>query len=74
MYIVGTFAILTPITNSLLYLFRVCAIYGYSKAITAFFGFWWLAVIGTNFLVPFGLHGSVSQVFYATPAKYRRTG
>lgn len=64
LYISGMIYALALIATSLVFLCRVRVIYSYSKAITTFFGFWWLAVVGTSLLVPFGVDARVGYIFY----------
>lgn len=44
-------------STSLLFFFRVRAVYGNSKIITAFFGFVWVAILGLSVLVPMAING-----------------
>jgi len=41
--------------TSLLFLFRVKAIYNHSKIVTAFFGFLWIAIAGLSILILIGI-------------------
>ncbi|KAF7979705.1 hypothetical protein HWV62_41044 [Athelia sp. TMB] len=43
-------------TNNILFFIRARAVYGNSRAVSAFFGFWFLVVLGTSISVPFGLY------------------
>ncbi|KZP25250.1 hypothetical protein FIBSPDRAFT_821220 [Athelia psychrophila] len=54
-HMVDIFFILSTITNNLLLLIRVRAVYGKSRSITAFFGFWYLAVLGTASASPWAM-------------------
>ncbi|KAF8180724.1 hypothetical protein K438DRAFT_1841713 [Mycena galopus ATCC 62051] len=45
-------------SNSLLFFFRVRAIYGRTRAVTIAFGLLWIAVLGTSILVPFAARGA----------------
>jgi len=50
------FEIAVPAT-SLLFFFRVKAVYNHSRIITAFFGFIWLAIAGVSILIMLGITG-----------------
>ncbi|KZP25247.1 hypothetical protein FIBSPDRAFT_1041706 [Athelia psychrophila] len=51
-YLVSAFVLLSSSTNNFLLFIRVRAVYGNSRSVTAFFGFWYLAVIGTTSTIP----------------------
>ena len=56
-YIQGvTFEIGGPAT-SLLFFFRVKAVYNHSKVITTFFGILWLSIVGVSILLMLGITG-----------------
>jgi len=57
LYIIGSFVVLSMSSNSLLFFFRVRAVYGNSTIITGFFGFLWVATSGLYVLNPFALFG-----------------
>ncbi|KZP25243.1 hypothetical protein FIBSPDRAFT_950605 [Athelia psychrophila] len=57
-YIEAVFLILSSSTNNLLQFIRVRAVYGKSRSVTAFFGFWWLAVIGTTSTIPWAVEAT----------------
>lgn len=46
--------------NNVLYFLRVRAVYGKSRIITAFFGFFGFGVFGTTFCAPFTIKAQVS--------------
>ena len=50
------FEIAVPAT-SLLFYFRVTAVYNHSKYITAFFGILWLAIASVSILIMLGITG-----------------
>ncbi|KZP11067.1 hypothetical protein FIBSPDRAFT_1051000 [Athelia psychrophila] len=54
-HITSAFLILSSSANNLLMLIRVRAVYGNSRSVTAFFGFWYLAVLGTTSAVPWAI-------------------
>ena len=56
-YVAGVFAEISVPSTSLLFFFRVRAIYGNSRIITAFFGFLWVAIAGLSILIMFGRAG-----------------
>lgn len=45
--------------TSFLFLLRVRAVYEGSKAVTYFFGFWWVTNIALACLIPFSINGDV---------------
>ncbi|KZP25245.1 hypothetical protein FIBSPDRAFT_950607 [Athelia psychrophila] len=53
-HMVDIFFILSTSTNNLL-LIRVCTVYGKSRSVTAFFGFWYLTVLGTSSASPWAM-------------------
>ncbi|KZP11010.1 hypothetical protein FIBSPDRAFT_962581 [Athelia psychrophila] len=55
LYFIEVFLILSSGTNNLLLFIRVCAVYGKSRSVTAFFGFWWLAAFGTMSTTPWAI-------------------
>ena len=48
-------------TTPLLFFYRVRAVFANSRAITAFFGFLWLATSGLSVLVPLSIFGAVGM-------------
>ncbi|KZP11057.1 hypothetical protein FIBSPDRAFT_871995 [Athelia psychrophila] len=56
--IVDVFLILSSSTNNLLLFIRVRAVYGKSRSVTAFFGFWYLAVLGTTSAIPWAIEAA----------------
>lgn len=54
-YVEGVFIEIAIPATSLLFLFRVKAIYNHSKIITAFFGFLWIAIAGLSILIMLGI-------------------
>ncbi|KZP25252.1 hypothetical protein FIBSPDRAFT_396733 [Athelia psychrophila] len=54
-HVTTVFFILSSNANNLLMLIRVRAVYGNSRSVTAFFGFWYLAVLGTTSAVPWAI-------------------
>jgi hypothetical protein len=46
--------------TSLLFFYRVRAVYGNSKAVTAIFGFLWAVTFGLSFVDPLSIDGDVS--------------
>jgi hypothetical protein len=61
LYIIGTTFMLGVTTTSLLFFYRVRAVYGNSRIATAFFGFLWVSMLGLSVLVPLSLDGGVSH-------------
>lgn len=57
---VGTFNVLAVGSNNILFFLRVRAVYGKSRAVTVFFGFWYLVSLGTTFGTPFAVDTAVS--------------
>jgi hypothetical protein len=68
-YAEGVFAEIAIPATSLLFLFRVKAIYNHSRIVTAFFGFLWIAIAGLSILIMLGITRG-SFVFYF-PLTYR---
>ncbi|KZP25261.1 hypothetical protein FIBSPDRAFT_856247 [Athelia psychrophila] len=58
LYTVVIFLILSSSANNLLLLIRVRAVYGKSRSATAFFGFSYLAVLGTTSAVPWAMEAA----------------
>ena len=58
-YMEGAFFEIGVPATSLLFLFRVKAVYNNSKIITAFFGLLWLVITGLNVLILVGITGGV---------------
>jgi len=56
MYIQGTFLALAQITTSLLFLFRIQAVFRDNKPVLALFYLLWLAVVAFSIILPFHLH------------------
>jgi len=56
-FVASSFVLAMPAT-SLLFFFRVRAVWSNSKIITAFFGMLWLGNLGTSVLVPFAVDGA----------------
>lgn len=54
---IGWFFVVAMPSTSLLFLFRVRAVYGNSKIIVYFFGILWLAILGLCAAIPFGIKG-----------------
>jgi hypothetical protein len=54
-YIKGSFLEIGVSATSLLFLFRVNAVYNNSRIIAAFFGLLWLAIVGLNILILLGI-------------------
>ena len=66
-YVEGVFAEIAIPATSLLFLFRVKAIYNHSRIITAFFGFLWIAIAGLSILIMLGItRGSFVACFPLT--------
>jgi hypothetical protein len=57
-YVEGIFFEMGVPATSLLFLFRVKAVYNHSRVITAFFGFLWLAIVCLSILIMLGRTGS----------------
>ncbi|KZP03518.1 hypothetical protein FIBSPDRAFT_768830 [Athelia psychrophila] len=57
-YIVEILLILSSSTNNLLLFIRVRAVYGKSRSVTAFFGFWYLVVLGTTAAGPWAIEAA----------------
>ncbi|KZP11060.1 hypothetical protein FIBSPDRAFT_757312 [Athelia psychrophila] len=55
LYFMGVFIALSSGTNNLLLFIRVRAVYGRSRSVTAFFGFWYLAALGTMSTTPWAV-------------------
>jgi hypothetical protein len=56
-YVEGIFFEIGVPATSLLFFFRVKAVYNHSRVITAFFGILWLAIAGLTILVMLGIEG-----------------
>jgi len=56
-YVEGVFFEITLPATSLLFFFRVKAVYNNSRNVTAFFGIIWLAIVGLSVLIMFGIRG-----------------
>jgi len=56
-YVEGIFFEVTLPATSILFFFRVKAVYNHSRIVTAFFGFLWLAITGLSVLVMLGIRG-----------------
>jgi hypothetical protein len=69
LYILGSFSILGMCSMSLLFFYRVRAVYGKSKIITYVFGFLWVATFGMFFVFPFSDFGAVSPSTCILPVK-----
>ncbi|KAH8087791.1 hypothetical protein BXZ70DRAFT_955161 [Cristinia sonorae] len=54
---IGAFACIHIATNSLLFLFRIYAIFSGERYILAFFTFLWVAAVACSITAPFSLHG-----------------
>jgi hypothetical protein len=68
-YAEGVFIEIAIPATSLLFLFRVKAIYNHCKIVTAFFGFLWVAIAGLSILIMLGItRGSFVAYF---PLTYR---
>lgn len=62
------FIVLATVTNLLLLLFRVRAVYGNSMPVTLAFGFLWLVVLVTALMIPFATDAAVSHIIYTPPS------
>jgi|SRR5882762_6408241 len=60
LYITGAFVALAISSTSLLFFYRVRAVYSNSCIITSFFGFLWVATSGLSILNSFSIYGGVS--------------
>ena len=60
LHISVSFLMLGICCTSLLFFYRVRAVYGNSKIITGFFGFLWLSIFGATFVIPFSVSGEVN--------------
>ena len=67
LYVIGGSFALGLSSTSLLFFFRVRAIYGNSRIITAFFGFMWVATLGLSGLIPHSIFGDVSTHSWLDP-------
>src|ERR1700685_1655952 len=56
-YIEGMFFEIAVPATSLLFFFRVKAVYNHSRIITAFFGLIWLVIAGLSILIMLGITG-----------------
>jgi hypothetical protein len=64
-YANGVFAEIAIPATSLLFLFRVKAIYNHSRIVTAFFGVLWIAIAGLSVLIMIGIpKGSSDFIFF----------
>ena len=63
LYINGGFFILSMSTTPLLFFCRVRAVFANSRAITAFFGFLWLATSGLSVLIPLSIFSAVGMFY-----------
>jgi hypothetical protein len=63
-YIEGIFFELSVPATSLLFFFRVKAVYNNSKIITLFFGILWLAIAGLSILIMLGITGGERLSYY----------
>ncbi|KZP25251.1 hypothetical protein FIBSPDRAFT_950612 [Athelia psychrophila] len=61
-YLVSAFITLSSSTNNFLLFIRVRAVYGNSRSVTAFFGFWWLASLGTMSSIAWATEAAVSTL------------
>lgn len=59
MYTITILADLAFNTTNLLFFFRVRAVYGNSRSVTAFFGVCYVIVFGVSLCEPFALHAEV---------------
>jgi len=57
-YVEGTFFAISLPATSLLFLFRVKAVYNDSRIVTTFFGILWLAIAGVSILIMLGITGN----------------
>ena len=62
-YIEGIFFEISVPATSLLFLFRVKAVYNHSRIVTAFFGFLWLAIATMSILIMLGITGG-ERIYY----------
>ena len=58
--VMQSFSTLSGCSTSLLFFYRVRAVYGKSKIITCVFGFLWVATFGMSFVCPFSNSSAVS--------------
>ena len=65
--IVGGFAIVAVPATSLLFFFRVRAVYNNSRIITGFFAFLWVGILGTSVLIPLSIEGGMCFILHAIP-------
>lgn len=72
LYILGSFSILGMCSTSLLFFYRVRAVYGNSIFVTYSFGFLWAATFGMSFVFPFASYGGVSQSISVSTLQSRR--
>lgn len=61
LYILGSFVALCLSFTSLLFLYRLRAVYSNSKIIQGFFNLLWMVLVGSSVLVPLSLEGDVSS-------------
>ena len=64
LYTTGGFYALALPSTSLLFFYRVRAVYGNSRVITCFFGFAWMTTLGLSVLVPLSIDGDVSPSWF----------
>jgi len=60
LYILGSFVGLCLSSTSLLFLYRVRAVYSQSEIVRGFFNLLWVVMVGSSVLVPLSLEGEVS--------------
>ena len=65
-YVEGAFLELGVPATSLLFLFRVKAVYNHSRIITAFFGLLCLAITGSNALILLGVTRGMYLAVFST--------
>jgi hypothetical protein len=71
-YIEGIFLAISGPATSLLFFFRVRAVYNRSRIITAFFGTLWLAIASTSILIFLGIDSTGGEslvVFCMEPSR-----
>jgi hypothetical protein len=56
-YVEGIFFEIAVPATSLLFFFRVKAVYNHSRIVTSFFGSLWLAIAGLSILIMLGITG-----------------
>lgn len=66
-YAIGAFFELSVSATSFLFLLRVRAVYNRSKTVTVIFGFLWIAIVGTAFVMIIGIKGGeVAPSFHSS--------